>query len=170
MTNNTEHTMVSDLTNPKSKFSNLTNVGEPKDGEPKAKGTKSTGMPKTNTGSEKSYEGFSPIMDGYGYLLEHLKPDDPESEVDKVVNFILDKNIMVRHVNILLSHLSCSKSGSYYDSIKNLVNVKTGRYSPGKFGEDAILLKWWNKLVSSVPINKPEKFLSTHIQALEPQS
>ena len=159
MTNNTEHTMVSDLMNPKSKFSNLTNVGEPKDGEPKAKGTRSTGMPKTNTGSEKSYEGFSPIMDGYGYLLEHLNPDDPESEVDKVVKFILDKNIMVRNVSILLARYSSHRGKEFYESIRNFINLKIGRFTPGKFGEDAILLKWWAELVSSVPINDTKKII-----------
>ena len=60
-------------------------------------------LPKAHTCNGKSYEDFSPIMDGYGFLLDHLNPDDPDSEVDKAVKFILEKNIMVRHVNILLS-------------------------------------------------------------------
>ena len=116
-------------------------------------------LPKAHTCNGKSYEDFSPIMDGYGFLLDHLNPDDPASEVDKVVKYILDKNIMVRHISILLSHFYCSRGPLFYKCTKDLANLKLGRYSPGKFGEDASLLNQWKELVCSVPIYDPKKFL-----------
>ena len=56
------------------------------DSDPKQrKNRKSPKSIQPQSGNGKSYEDFSPIMDGYGFLLDHLKPDDPDSEVDKVV-------------------------------------------------------------------------------------
>ncbi len=114
----------------------------------------------SNLGIEKSYEDFSPILDGYSDLLDHLSPDDPNSEIDKVVKFILHKNILVRHVNILLSNLSSTKSVDFYESIQEMKNLKVGRFTRGKFGEDVFLLKRWDQLIHEVPIYNPLKLLS----------
>jgi hypothetical protein len=38
--------------------------------------------------------------DGFQELVGQLNPNDPDSEVDKVVKFILDQNILVRHLNV----------------------------------------------------------------------
>ena len=131
------------------------------DSDPKQrKNRKSPKSIQPQSGNGKSYEDFSPIMDGYGFLLDHLKPDDPDSEVDKVVKFILDKNIQVRHINILLSTAFSATNNHFYNKIKGFENLKSGRYTEGKYGEDAILLKQWSELVHSVPINDPQKFLS----------
>jgi len=40
------------------------------------------------------------ISSGFHELVGHLRPDDPDSEVDKVVKFILDADIPVRHINL----------------------------------------------------------------------
>jgi len=37
---------------------------------------------------------------GFQELVGLLNPNDPYSEVDRVVKFILDQNIRVRHLNI----------------------------------------------------------------------
>jgi hypothetical protein len=122
----------------------------------KATNKKST-FESTKNDSEKSYEDFSPIMEGYGDLLDSLNPDDPKSEVDKVVKFILDKNILVRHVNVLLSKISKSESQSFYSKIQGMGNLKVGRYTPGEFGDDACLRKRWDELVENVPIRDKDQ-------------
>jgi hypothetical protein len=135
----------------------------------KAKKKSSKMCEKTNSNLKtgKSYEDFSPILDGYADLLDHLNPE--ESEVDKVVKFILDKNILVRNVNVQLSHISVARSRNFYQSIKGLSSMKVGRYTKGKFGEDACLLKRWDELVRDVPIKDPQNFITelSHIQPIE---
>ncbi len=135
----------------------------------KKKPSKMSEKPNSNLKTDKSYEDFSPILDGYADLLDHLNPDDPNSEVDKVVKFILDKNILVRNVNIQLSHICFSNNQYFYQNIKGLSGLKFGRYTKGKFGEDACLLKRWDELVRVVPINSPQKFFTdlSHIQPRE---
>lgn len=49
---------------------------------------------------EKSYDDWSRISSGFYELVEQLQPENPNSEVDKVVKFILDENIPVRHINL----------------------------------------------------------------------
>ncbi len=68
----------------------------------------------------KSYEDFSSIMDGYGDLLKDLLPENPDCEVDKVVKFILDKNILIRNINVALSHFSVCK-GQFYKKSKGSI-------------------------------------------------
>jgi len=110
----------------------------------------------TNSENGKSYEDFSNIMDGCGDLLDNLDPDNPDSEVDKVVKFILDQNILVRHLNELCRYTVCSGK-AFYKSIKDFKLVKIGRFTQGEFGEDALLRQRWDELIKKVPINDPEK-------------
>jgi hypothetical protein len=86
--------------------------------------------------SDKSYEDFSPIQEGYGYIMEALDSDDPYSEVDKVVKFILEKNILVRHVSNMLPNYT-NPCNTFRAAIKNMPNLKIARFSSGPFGEDA---------------------------------
>jgi hypothetical protein len=111
----------------------------------------------TKNDSKKYPEDFSPIMDGYGDLLDPLNPEDPKSEVDKVIKFILEKNIKVRHVNIALSRYTFVKTGTFSNLHKKMPLIKVGRFSPGDFGDDDRLLKRWNELVETVPISNPEQ-------------
>ncbi len=124
--------------------------------------------PNSNLKTDKSYEEFSPILDGYADLLDHLNPDDPNSEVDKVVKYILDKNIPIRNVNIQLSHIGSSRNRHFYRNIRGLTSLKVGRYTKGKFGEDACLLKRWDELVRDVPIKDPQSFI-TELSHIEPR-
>ncbi len=132
----------------------------------KKKSSKMSEKPNSNVGTDKSYEDFSPILDGYADLLDHLNPE--ESEVDKVVKFILDKNIMVRHVNILLSHLSTPCCGDFKEILKVFKKLKSGRFTRGKFGEDAFLLRRWDELVRDVPIKHPQNLISQLLR-IEPK-
>ena len=110
-----------------------------------------------NSGTEKSYEDFSPILDGYADLLNHLNPDDPNSEVDKVVKFILDKNIPVRRISVILAHISNTASKQYFGSLESFPLVKTGRFTDGDFGEIGSIRRRWQELVEKVPIINPLK-------------
>jgi hypothetical protein len=118
----------------------------------------------TKNDSEKSYEDFSPILEGYGDLLDRLNPEDPKSEVDKVVKFILDKNIIVRHVNVMLSHISNAVNSFFYSKVKGLENLKTKRFSGGDFGDDHCLRKRWIELVEKVPIINPDQCIQDFSQ------
>jgi hypothetical protein len=126
--------------------------------KPKKKPAKKTNKKSTfENDSEKSYEDFSPIMDGYGDLLDHLNPEDPKSEVDKVVKYILDKNIQVHHINIALCRFTNVRAKDFADLHKKMPFIKIGRYSPGDFGDDDRLIKRWNELVETVPIIDPNQ-------------
>jgi len=111
----------------------------------------------TKNGSEKSYKDYSPILEGYGDLLDRLNPEDPKSEVDKVVKFILEKNIKVRHVNIALCRFTNVRAPEFGDLHKKMRFIKVGRYSAGDFGDDDRLKKRWNELVEIVPIIDPNQ-------------
>jgi len=106
---------------------------------------------------EKSYQKFSHIIDGYADVLESLNLENSDSEVDKVVKFILDKNILVRQLNIALSHLTNSTSESFRQSMSSFKSVKNGHYTRTEFGTNALIMKNWEELTKSVPINDPEK-------------
>jgi hypothetical protein len=119
--------------------------------------TKKSKSESTKKDSEKSYQDFSPIMDGYGALLDRLNPEDPKSEVDKVVKFILDQNIQVRHINISLCRYTNARAPELKVLHKKMPSIKFGRYSAGDFGDDDRLKKRWNELVETVPIIDPNQ-------------
>ena len=99
---------------------------------------------------------FSSILDGYGDLQEDLNPENPESEVDKVVKFILDQNILVRSINVEIAYIT-SKDSKLLKKITHLGSLIMGRYTPGELGEDALILKRWNELITNVPVLDPFK-------------
>ena len=126
---------------------------KPEQVDAKAK-KKSTEKLAPNSGTEKCYTDFSPILDGYADILEHLNPDDPNSEVDKVVKFILDKNIQVRHINVLLLRFG-KNLGSEANCLKRFPLAKFGRFTDGDFGENGSIRRRWEELVKKVPICDP---------------
>ena len=150
---------LDEASSPKSASSENPEFEIPKVFEEKKTKSKKTdeAKPNLNTETGKSYKDFSPILDGYADLLEHLNPDDPDSEVDKVVKFILDKNILVRLVNILLARITSRKKLHVYNQEFPL--LKHGRFTKSDHGEDAWIKKWWDEFVKEVPINDPERCL-----------
>ena len=68
---------------------------------------------------EKSYDDWSRIGSGFQELVGLLNPDDTTSEVDKVVKFILDKNILVRHINLQYSDFT-NVNAQYFTDMKLL--------------------------------------------------
>jgi hypothetical protein len=97
------------------------------------------------------------ILDGYADVLESLNLEDSDSEVDKVVKWILDQNILVRQLNVSFSRLTKTGSMSFNQAMSSIKSVKTGRYTRGEFGEDALIIKSWEELTKAVPINNPQK-------------
>ena len=75
-------------------------------------------------------EDWGTIQEGYGDLLQDLQPDNPDSEVDKVVKFILDQNFPIRYLEIKYNHFSHPKFHQSITELKELAKssskFKTG--------------------------------------------
>jgi len=119
---------------------------------------KEKNIPKAGNNPEKAYNDWSYIKEGYGDLLDHLDPDNPDSEVDKVVKYILDQNIRVRHFNVLCRDLS-NKYSIYYSSMNHLrqncpSDLKFGHFSRK---EETLIQNRWDYLMKSANIREPKK-------------
>ncbi len=108
---------------------------------------------------EKSYDSWSNIREGFPDLEDHLNPDDPDSEVDKLVKHILGINIPIRYFNV--KHGALSLKSLYKFDLKDIKkycpNFKIGRFSRGATGEDGIIRQNWEKLVKGVQLKNPSK-------------
>ena len=101
-------------------------------------------------------EDWGTIQDGYGDLLQDLQPDNPDSEVDKVVKYILDQNIPIRYLEIKYNQFSHPKFHQSITELKELAKssskFKTGWFRPGKGGEGEIIKRNWRKLIKNANI------------------
>jgi hypothetical protein len=108
---------------------------------------------------EKSYDSWSNVREGFSDLEDHLNPDDPNSEVDKLVKHILDINIPIRYFNV--KYGAFSLSSLYHFDLKDVKkycpNFKIGRFSRGTTGEDGIIRQNWEKLVKEGQMKNPSK-------------
>jgi hypothetical protein len=108
---------------------------------------------------EKSYDSWSNIRDGFSDLEDHLNPDDPNSEVDKLVKHILDINIPIRYFNV--KHGALPLKSLYNFDLKDIKkycpNFKIGRFSRGSTGEDGIIRQNWDKLAKEAQLKNPSK-------------
>ena len=96
------------------------------------------------------------IQDGYGHLLDDLEPDNPDSEVDKVVKYILEKNIQVRLLNVKSCDRTNLTCGAVVKRLKKLYpDIKVGRFSRRRNGEDDIIKQNWKALVTKAKIRNP---------------
>ena len=90
---------------------------------------------------------------GYADLYEQLLPEC--SEVDRVVKYILDLNILVRYLNV--EH--CYRAGfkKIKDDLKaECPNFKYLRFTPGPRGDEAKIHKRWKQLVKDSGITNPQ--------------
>ena len=102
------------------------------------------------------------IQDGYGHLLDHLEPDNPDSEVDKAIKYILEKNIQVRLLNVKSSEITFVRT--YGTELKKLYpNIKIGRFTRGRTGEDGIIQRKWVELVKEASIANPKKCIEDFV-------
>lgn len=101
---------------------------------------------------EKPFDAWSTIREGYSDLIEHLNVED---EVDRVVKYILDTNILVRHINIQFNILASWSSINKKESTRKFPGLKFDRFSRGPSGEDAQIKANWEKLVTDALIKNP---------------
>ena len=88
--------------------------------------------------------------------MRDLQPDNPDSEVDKVVKFILDQNIPVRYLGIKFNKLTSTKchrrAPELIEIAKANPKLKFVRMRPGKDGEGEIIRTNWEKLMGKVQV------------------
>ena len=93
--------------------------------------------------------------------MQDLQPDNPGSEVDKVVKFILDQNIPIRYLEIKYNYLINRNSHSRFDELQKLAKanpkLKFVRFRPGKGGEGEIIQKNWHHLMCKAKVTNREK-------------
>ncbi len=108
---------------------------------------------------EKSYDSWSNIRDGFSDLEDHLNPDDPDCEVDKLIKHILDINIPIRYFNVKYGALYLKSLYNFdlKDIKKYCPNFKIGRFSRGSTGENGIIRQNWEKLVKKSQMKNPSK-------------
>ena len=74
--------------------------------------------------------------------------------MDKVVKYILDSNILVRHVNIKYKHVTQFRNNKHISKMKtDCSSIKRGRFSKD---EDGKIKQKWEKLIFDVPLKCPE--------------
>ncbi len=112
------------------------------------------------TGNGRSLDSWASIREGFSDLADHLNPEDPESEVDKMIKFILDANIPVRYFNVQYSYIT-HITNLYSLELMNIKKVcshfKIGRFSRGAKGEDGVITTNWERLVKDANIQNPRK-------------
>jgi hypothetical protein len=116
---------------------------------------------------ERSYDSWSNIRDGFSDLEDHLNPDDPDSEVDKLIKHILDINIPIRYFNVKHGVYTNFKTLYHLDKKgmkKAFPDLKIGRFTRGKTGEDGIIRANWEKLVKVARLKNPSKCIQDLIK------
>ena len=110
----------------------------------------------SKTSEEKPLDAWTNIQEGFSDLWSRL--NDPQTEVDILVKYILDLNIPVRHVNIRYSHVH-NTSIQYQTELRHMheecPSLKFGRFSRGEHGEDGKIKQNWEELVNRAKINNP---------------
>jgi len=110
---------------------------------------------------EKPLDAWTNIQEGFSDLKGHLDPNNSGSEVDKVVNFILSRNIPARFINVMYDNFSClniKKNSEVKLSMeRECPGIKFGRFSRGLNGEDGKIQENWIKLITEASIENPLK-------------
>jgi len=117
-----------------------------------------------NSVQEKSLDSWSNITDAFPNLYDQLNPNDPDSEVDKAVKYIFEEKTPIRYINVKYGSLALS---SFKHQIHVLQkdrknahpNLKVGRFSRGRNGEDGIIFQNWEKLAKEAELEDPPQFI-----------
>jgi hypothetical protein len=110
----------------------------------------------TKADGSYSYEDWVPIQIGYFDLYQHLHPE--ESEVDKLVKYILDQNIPVRYLNVAYSNRTTV--GNDVDGMNAVCPMfRHLRFTTGVNGDDGKIVKGWKEVVKQAKIKNPLKCL-----------
>ncbi len=121
-------------------------------------------VPKTSSKNEIRLDDWTNLSEGFADLIPLLDPDDAESEVDKVVSFILKQNILVRYINVKYRSYSIrhvyNHSKEKSDMKQNCPEIKIGRFSRRSNGEDGTIKRQWEKLILEAKIKNPVKCIA----------
>ena len=103
---------------------------------------------------------FSPVLNGYGDLLDNLNTEDSESEVDKVVKYILNQNLSVQNISVILADITNGHNSLVLNKLSVRGLIVVGRFTRGELGENVQILKRWNELQMKVPVLNPFKCIN----------
>ena len=113
---------------------------------------------------EPQLDSWTDLNEGFSDLVPFLNPDDTESEVDKVVCFILEQNIQVRYINIKYKYYSVNQVHKRpiekLNMKQNCPGIKFGRFSTRIFGDDESIRRQMKKLISEAKIENPAKLIA----------
>jgi len=115
-----------------------------------------------NINQEKSLDSWWNIKEAFPSLYDQLNPNDPDSEIDKAVKYILDINIPIRHFNVRYGTFSLRSFPRQIlpkDRKNAHPNLKVGRFSPGANGEDGIICQNWERLAKEAGLEDPPQFI-----------
>ena len=104
------------------------------------------------------------ITDLFIDKLDDLKSLPQDSEIPKVVKFILDSNIKVRRSMRNTMHLASMTKFSEISKLFPYIyssNLSSLRY--GETSEESLILKQWDNLLEKVPVYVPQRLLK-HIE------
>ena len=115
--------------------------------------------PKLSEEVIKKFEGkdlcndWCSIKEAFGDLYGKL---DISNEMDKVVKFILDADILIRALDAKYNNFSPAVKNDQFLELTELAKtnhlIQLGRFRPGKDGEDEIIGKNWKELVEGADI------------------
>ena len=109
----------------------------------------------TKADGSYSYDDWVPIHIGYSDLYNNLHPD--ESEVDKLVKYILDKNVPVRYLNVAYSNKT---SVGDADEMRRVCPLfRHLMFTPGPTGDEGKIEQGWKHVVKQAKIKNPLKCL-----------
>ena len=92
---------------------------------------------------DKPYDAWTNIQEGFRELYGQLNPDDPSSEVDKVVKYILDQNIPIRYLNVTYNTITNLEKRLMKAIKQNCPDLKIKHFSQGSNSvEEKIKLNW----------------------------
>lgn len=105
----------------------------------------------------KAYDEWVPIKEAYGhYLAGALNSHTGTSEVDKVVQWILDKNIAIRFLNLKYIFTKFNTtSRPAKEMIASCPKLKVGRFTTCAQGEAEMLSKTWDQLMVDAQVHDP---------------
>jgi hypothetical protein len=108
---------------------------------------------------------WTTIQEAYGDKREAIKAlDDGNSEVAKVLKYILDKDIPIKKIYAVTSDVKCGIHKETHVRMSKCTSdklFKKGKFSSfGEKSEEILTLRAWNELTTEVPINNAKQFLS----------
>jgi hypothetical protein len=103
---------------------------------------------------EKSYIELVSLKSSFQQQIGDLRPLESESEMDKIVSYILSKNVQTFYLNLIVTTNQLSKDPSIRHKYPT---IKFRRFTSCKGGEIEVITKAWERLMIKAKINEPQK-------------